>query len=98
MVSASFPLFLILKHAHEVGIVTMIEEAVEPDLESSEGEEILIGGEATIAIEHFPLETDRPAEASDVRSGFLATPAKFLITFNFLHFYSSVSFSKSHSL
>jgi hypothetical protein len=85
MFSESFPLFLLLRRAHEVGVVTVIEEVAEPDLEVLVGEAGLIGGEVVIAAERFPFATERPADASQIRSSFLATPKKILPTLSFLH-------------
>jgi hypothetical protein len=63
-----------------VGVVEVIVDAVEPDLETLEGEAESSRGEAATAAERFPLATFMPADASAVRSSFLATPANDRLT------------------
>jgi hypothetical protein len=84
MLSASFPLFLPLLRVPEVGVDEEIVEATEPDLEVLEGDAEAGRGEAATAAERFPLATSMPADASAVRSSFLATLAKDRPTLSFL--------------
>jgi hypothetical protein len=76
MFSASFPLFLLFLRVPEVGVAEVMVEVTEPDLEVLEGDAEAGRGEAATAAEHFPLATSMPADASAVRSSFLATRQK----------------------
>jgi hypothetical protein len=85
-----------LRRVLEVGVVDVIIEDVEPDLETLEGD--LEGeGWAATATERLPLEIEIPAAASIARSSFFATPSKEHPTLSFLHLCARVSFLKSHS-
>jgi hypothetical protein len=84
MFPASFSLFLPLLHVLEVGVVEVMVEATEPDLEVLEGDAEAGRGEAATAAKCFLLATSMPADASAVRSSFLATPAKDWPTLSFL--------------
>jgi hypothetical protein len=59
-------------------------EVTEPDLEVLEGDAEAGMGEAATVAERFPLATSMPADASAVRSSFLATLAKDRPTLSFL--------------
>jgi hypothetical protein len=88
-------LFLPLLRALEVGVVEVIVDVAEPDLETLEGEAESSKGEAATAAEYFPLAMFMPANASAVKSSFLATPAKDRQTLSFLQCRAKVLFSKS---
>jgi hypothetical protein len=84
MFSASFPLFLPFLRVPEVGVAEVMVVAIEPNLEVLEGDAEVGRGEAATAAERFSLATSMPADASAVRSSFLATPAKDRPTLRFL--------------
>jgi hypothetical protein len=84
MFSASFPLFLPLLRVLEVGVDEVMVEAAEPNLEVLEGDAEASRGEVATAAERFPLATSMPADASAVRSSFLATPIEDRPTLSFL--------------